>query len=616
MAIQFPNSAYTGQTFLADNGVEYYYDGVKWEGSASVINQVNDHLHAGNVDLYLYSNGIVQLPDQGDIVDANGQSVLAGITAGTGNYMFDGDVVNMPTLAKLNSGGVGQTGAAEIGTDVTFYSGQQPGADVRHSEIYMGSGAGEFRSIYDNSAGIQNSLTYSGVEDVFVPAFSGVVSQTPDVYSQYAIALDESNNIIIGATQQDGALTSSDWATGLGTLNAGYQVNGIFANTTQTQINGGTATTKLNLSDAGLSVTTDDNKTWVFGTDGNLVLPAGGTILFADNSNALTGGSSSSSLPVNHSGWPTVLTSSSDGTSVSWGQNDRLQVNGKFLLLTGTDCNMTYQNGGTLFTELVVNNNTFNPQAVGNVMITSNKFAGPHSWSFGTNGNLILPANGHILNSDLSLYGGSGSGTADIGFVTGALYRYNGVIVENADLSHQATGALLIPGNHSGLDVQLNNSAGNVTISTGTNSLGNTWIFGSDGNLTLPAGGEIHSATGIGNVYINSNDGTNSYNWTFGSNGILNVPAEIMDLTGNNHVNLNDNGGIAIGTFGPNPVSIYTDDGNNYYSWWLDEKGFLSLPDCGSGPPSGTPDNGPAFAQSGGVLYWHDGASWRTVNLT
>jgi len=103
---------------------------------------------------------------------------------------------------------------------------------------------------------------------------------------------------------------------------------------------------------------------------------------------------------------------------------------------------------------------------------------------------------------------------------------------------------------------------------------------------------------------------------TLDSNGILNVPTEIMDLLGNNHVNLNDNGGIAIGTAGTNPVSIYTDDNGAYNSWWFSEKGFLSLPDCGSGPPTSPPDNGPAFAQHDGVLYWYNGSTWKTVNLT
>ena len=104
--------------------------------------------------------------------------------------------------------------------------------------------------------------------------------------------------------------------------------------------------------------------------------------------------------------------------------------------------------------------------------------------------------------------------------------------------------------------------------------------------------------------------------WKFNANGILNVPAEIMSADGNNHVNLNDNGGIAIGTNGANPVSIYTDDNNTYNAWWFSEKGFMSLPDCGSAPPSSPPDNGPGFAQHNGVLYWYNGSTWKVVNLT
>ena len=698
MAIQFPSPAYPGESFLAENGVEYFFDGVKWAGYASVVNPSTDHLHAGDVDLYLFANGIVQLPEQGDIVDANGQSVLAGMTASTGNYVFDGDIVNMPTSAKLNSGGVSNTGAAEIGAQVLFYSNQQPSNIVQHSEIYMGTGAGEFRSIYDNSNDVQNSLTYAGVEDTQNAYFSGVVSQTPSVYSQYAIALDANNNIMIGATQQDGALTSDDWATGLGTLNAGYMVNGIFANTTQTQINGGTATTKLNLSDSGLMVSTADGvnwafgsdgtltlpnggsivlqdqegidlvapsstntnsymamtyaytnwmyvdgegayietsngnsaKTWVFdnagslnlphnlwtktfsavllpvygnapdigpyggdawaldvtftadssgvvsttvaqifpilnnpgyktgdswtfttgggsgrpghgipgytltitldnvqyqgqagwtadvqcslppaspstinslnaikltsnsndwkfGTDGNLTLPAGGTINFADGSNAFNGGGSS--LPVyNLSGNPGVLRVNGSGV-VSWGYNDHWESSDNLIQMTGANCNVRFQKGASRFAELVVDNTTFDIQSVTNVKITSQLDNGRHDWMFSTNGNLVLPTGGYILNSDLSVYG-NGANTADLAFVTGAMYRYAGVIVENADLSHAATGSLIIPGNHSGSDVQLNNSNGNVSIGTG-NSINKNWIFNSNGNLVLPANSYI-----------------------------------------------------------------------------------------------------------------------------
>jgi hypothetical protein len=319
----------------------------------------------------------------------------------------------------------------------------------------------------------------------------------------------------IGATKGG---TSFDGGPNGGTTSlSNYYANGNYAACVTAYSNGRLYITTYN--DGG----DNPSRSWEFNNDGNLVLPANGYILNSDLTvYGGTGGTGSgSSLPVNNTGWPTILKSSSDGQTVSWGQNSSLEFNGYSIYMSGNECTLYFQHGSSLFAQLAVNANVYNPQSVGNVKITSNKFSGEHNW-----------------------------------------------------------------------------------------------LFGTDGNLTLPAGGEIHSAAGIGNVYINSNDGTNSYTWTFGSNGILNVPAEIMDLTGNNHVNLNDNGGIAIGTFGPNPVSIYTDDGNNYYSWWLDEKGFMSLPDCGSQPPAGIPDAGPAFAQSGGVLYWYDGADWRVVNLT
>ena len=581
MAIHFPNAAYTGQTYLADNGVEYIYDGVKWVGYGTSVNVVTDHLLAGNVDLYLYSNGVVQLPEGGDIVDSTGQSVLASGFS-TGNYEFTDDVIHMPADARLNSGGIDNTGSAELGTQVLFYSYQYPSNVIQHSEIYMGSGAGEFRSIYDNSNSQQNSLTYAGVEDVMSGKFSGVVSQTPDVYSMYSVALDANSNIIIGAAQQDGALTSDDWGTGLGTLNAGYTVNGIYANSTQTQINGGTATTKMNLSDDGLVVSTADTQSWTFGPDGNLTFPNGnltighdpygdpaiigaagkniglvssgvgdgyevgssliwvdsiteptkmagvtannplyvgagdvgivtGDYFYTGNTNVWNFGADGNiTLPVNGyilnsdltvyggasavtglpaynlSGNPGILTVNGSGVA-SWHQNDALSINGYGIGMTGTNCNINFQHGGDLFAEFIVNSSLFNQKSVGNVVITSNRFAGPHDWSFGIDGNLVLPAGGYVLNSDKTVYGGSSVSTADLAFVTGAMYRFAGVIVENADLSHAATSALIIPANGSGVDAQLNNSNGNVTIGTGDTSINHKWNFNKNGNLYLPS---------------------------------------------------------------------------------------------------------------------------------
>lgn len=62
MAINFPFPASSGDTYTGDNGVVYIYDGVKWIGSGSVVNNLVDHLHHGDMDFTLNLDGSVTLP--------------------------------------------------------------------------------------------------------------------------------------------------------------------------------------------------------------------------------------------------------------------------------------------------------------------------------------------------------------------------------------------------------------------------------------------------------------------------------------------------------------------------------------------------------------------------
>jgi hypothetical protein len=61
-------------------------------------------------------------------------------------------------------------------------------------------------------------------------------------------------------------------------------------------------------------------------------------------------------------------------------------------------------------------------------------------------------------------------------------------------------------------------------IATKYNTDQKLWQFDNTGNLTLPAGGEIHSSAGTGNVVVQSNDGATAYNWTFETSGALILP--------------------------------------------------------------------------------------------
>lgn len=209
---------------------------------------------AGNLDIFggsstwtFYDDGSTSFPaytfpatdgtnGQTLVTDGAGQLTWGAGGGGngnvsTGNYTFSGDYLLMPDAARLNSGGIGVTNSAEFGT-VVGYSG--PGV-IDSSNIYMSAGTGEARIMVDaNGAG----LTYFGVEN---PGFAGMVSMDPNVTSMYAIEAAGDSNIIIGATQPGGTITTTNYRAGIGVLNDTGMVNGLYADTASVLLSAGSS---------------------------------------------------------------------------------------------------------------------------------------------------------------------------------------------------------------------------------------------------------------------------------------------------------------------------------------------------------------------------------------
>jgi hypothetical protein len=100
----------------------------------------------------------------------------------------------------------------------------------------MSGGSAEARIITDAAAG---SLIYAGVEHVYTPAFAGMVAIDAGVTSQYSITVDNDGRIQIGATQDGGVSTTTDYTAGIGVLsNYDYSINGLLANSGETYISG------------------------------------------------------------------------------------------------------------------------------------------------------------------------------------------------------------------------------------------------------------------------------------------------------------------------------------------------------------------------------------------
>ena len=147
----------------------------------------------------------------------------------------------------------GKTGAPDLGTDVTFET-ENLSSDILDSQVFMGSGYGEFRSIYNKVGPTESGLVYAGVEGFNYANygdvnFSGMVSQTPHIDSMYTVGISTTTGkIVIGFTQNGQTLQSDDWSVTVGTLASDYTVNGLFADTTKTVISGGSE---------GIALTTD-----------------------------------------------------------------------------------------------------------------------------------------------------------------------------------------------------------------------------------------------------------------------------------------------------------------------------------------------------------------------
>jgi hypothetical protein len=151
------------------------------------------------------------------------------------------------------------------------------------------------------------------------------------------------------------------------------------------------------------------------------------------------------------------------------------------------------------------------------------------------------------------------------------MYNLNGLTVENADLTHGATAALILPYNGAtgeGSEIQVNNTYSDVVIGTGTGgSLANFWRFGTDGKLTFPSGAQIEQYTynagndvalfnPSGNTVVYSNHDSNStvelrakgvldQSWTFNDRG-LTFPDGSAQTTAYVHNNVNLDGGGAV----------------------------------------------------------------------
>jgi len=344
-----------------------------------------------------------------------------------------------------------------LGTDITTVG----EGDIATGEVYMGSGYGEFRSIFNKGDQIDSGLVYAGVEGFnYVQYgdvnFAGMVSQTPNIDSMYTVGLDAQGQITIGFTQAGQTQESTDWSVAVGSLNTNMTVNGLFANTSVTAIATG-------------------EWSWKFDNTGNLAMPYGSLILDSGYETGTAGfiapsggvalgstmlynsGNIASQILQNREGSGSTIQisayqdNSNPAKTWTFDNNGILNLpnnNGQIGALEAPYTGLEFRTGsdadwiGISYGEINDNNTSyFYFDKDGSDYTTANHRAhlqlknaahdGHVEWLFDVTGNLTLPAGGDILNSSgQSVLGGGGNAnTGNFTFDADTITNSDGLIL-------------------------------------------------------------------------------------------------------------------------------------------------------------------------------------------
>jgi len=306
--------------------------------------------------------------------------------------------------------------------------------------------------------------------------------------------------------------------------------------------------------------------TWTFSSDGNLTIP--GNIIVDVVGDAIIESSSNVDVSAGNNTW-------------TFGANGNLTTPGNIIIdvvgdaIIESSSNVNVSAGGNTWTfgadgNLTIPGNII-VDVVGDAIIESssnvNVSAGGNTWTFGADGNLTLPAT-TAINTEVS-------------------------VILQANDTGNLTGLELIGDSNANLYAH-----NNVIIYTDSNGTGNTWVFGSDGNLTFPNGTTIDDKQGnlTKGPALNS-FGSNSYtgtfntldftdlnlNWVVNGPGVVNGVIQAVNAT-DKYVILDRNSGgpqFQNGqsyTFTGPLVSIGTDITVNSNSWTFGADGNLTLP--------------------------------------
>ena len=394
------------------------------------------------------------------------------ISYGDNNWTFGADGnLKIPDTTRLNSGGISVRNSAEIKTTVTRDGGDP--TVINQSSIALQAGNGGISSqvfgpwdISGNNGSGGPTLVYGGVENLSppenLPGFAGFVAIDPGVTSSYAVAVDNDGKIYVNFGTP---VTTNGYIAALGVLTSDIDIgtgkallNGIAITSTHTALTG----------KHGISMSTDRGLVW-FGNQPE-VGEATHFHIMPENSNDID-------------------------------------------LFFGNDIN---------YVKL--------PHSTGDVVIGANN---NNHWTFGADGILNFPNNNGQIGQLTSPYTGlefrTGSGADWIGISYGEINDNN-----TSYFYFDKDGSDYTTANHRA-HLQIKNPAHDGHLE---------WLFDSNGNLTFPQGtlfgyteGGDFNIDGAVDKYISiyTHGGVDAHGWTFGTDGNLTVPAgsDIRDTISN-----------------------------------------------------------------------------------
>ena len=221
----------------------------------------------GSWDFGSYYNGSIITGDNSGNLVMNSYNRSATIIVDNYNWEFNnsGNLI-LPDNTSINSGGQNVRNSAQMVT--TISRDVNTASIINQSSIALEAGNGgisiqvfgPYTGGADGSGG--PSLVFAGTENVSGsngPGFAGIVASDPNVTSQYAVTLDGSNNILIGATQPGQVTTTTEYTVGIGALST------VTGNMTGV------------LATPDMLVLNNTNNAWVFDNFGGLVFPDSST---------------------------------------------------------------------------------------------------------------------------------------------------------------------------------------------------------------------------------------------------------------------------------------------------------------------------------------------------